>query len=54
MVIMDFEWIENKDHVICPTQFSGLRVDPQWNVTDKFNARIKPFSPSFYLWDHVA
>ena len=54
MVIMDLEWIENRNHTVCPTQFSALRVDAQWNVMDRFNARIKPFNPSFYLWDHVA
>ena len=54
MVIMDFEWIENSRHEVCPTQLSALRVDPQWAVVDRFNARIKPFNPFFYQWNHVA
>lgn len=54
MVIMDFEWIENTKHEVCPTQLSAIRVDPQWTVSDRFNARIKPFNPTFYQWNHVA
>jgi len=53
-VLMDIEWITNRDNVLNPTQFAALRVDQRWQELDSFYARIFPLNPSFYEWGHMA
>jgi len=53
-VLMDIEWITNRDHVLNLTQFAALRVNQRWQELDSFYARIRPLDPSFHEWGHMA
>lgn len=52
-VLMDIEWITNRDQQINPTQIAAMRVDEQWNESNRFFARIRPRDSSFHQWDHM-
>ena len=54
LVIMDMEWINNRDNVPCPTQIAAIRVDEDWNVYDCFKALVRPAEMSCLKWEHVA
>lgn len=50
-VIMDLEWVKREN--IHPTQLAAIRVNPSWEVVDRFVMLIRP---SFHniVWKHVA
>ena len=53
-VLMDLEWVTNTRDEISPTQLAAVRVDENWNETDRFSALIRPKDCSFWEWEHVA
>lgn len=53
-VLVDIEWVTNKNHHISPTQIAALRVDESWYCDTLFYTRIKPKNSSFHLWDDIA
>ncbi len=54
IVLMDIEWVENRQHHVSPTQLAALRVDGSWQKQALFYSRIRPRDGSFYHWNHVA
>lgn len=52
-VLMDMEWVENKNGQLHLTQIAAMRVDENWNTEKTFFTRIQPPDESFYLWDRV-
>lgn len=53
-VLMDMEWVENKNGGRWPTQLAAMRVNENWETVDLFSALIHPIDISFQLWDHMA
>lgn len=53
-VLMDLEWVTNKQYHISPTQIAAMRVDDSWNELDRFFTRIRPRDTSFHRWGEVA
>ncbi len=53
-VLMDMEWITNKNGHHCPTQLAALRVDEEWNTVDSFSTLIRPRDFTFEYWNHMA
>ncbi len=53
-VLMDMEWITNRQGHHCPTQLAAMRVDEEWNAVDTFSTLFQPRDSSFMLWDHIA
>ena len=53
LVIMDIEWIDCERR-ICPTQIAAIRVDENWNILDRFDQVIRPYSQKAYRWLHAA
>lgn len=53
-VIMDMEWIENRNKVPYPTQIAALRVDQRWNRQECFSSLIKPYDYTCHYWDHIS
>ena len=53
-VIMDMEWIENRNKIPCPTQIAALRVDQRWNRLEMFSSLIKPHDYTCHYWEHIS
>ena len=54
IVLVDMEWVENKQRRVTPTQLSAIRVDDEWEPVDEFHSLCYPQNASFYQWNHVA
>lgn len=50
-VITDLEWV--KRNAIYPTQLAAIRVNPSWEVVDRFAMLIRPSFHNIH-WNHVA
>lgn len=53
-VLVDMEWMTNKDGHHSPTQIAAIKVNEQWQEIDKFQSYIRPRDPEFHDWDHVS
>lgn len=53
-VLMDMEWISNRNENHWPTQLAALRVDANWDSVDSFSVLFRPKDPSFQKWDHMS
>lgn len=52
-VLMDLEWVTNKQAFFSPTQIGAMRVNDEWEQQDVFYSRIRPRDSSFYDWKHM-
>lgn len=53
-VIADIEWNTNEFGLKYPTQLAAVKVDENWNVTERFSSFIRPTDSSFHNWWHVS
>lgn len=53
-VLLDIEWLNNKQNHFGPTQIAALRVTNEWSGQGLFYRRIRPRDPSFHNWNHMA
>ena len=53
-VLMDIEWVTNKQYQFAPTQIAAMRVENSWLEQDVFFERVRPKDTAFHLWDEVA
>lgn len=54
LVLIDLEWIKQKDRFFSATQLAAVRVDDRWEAVDEFHSLIKPPNYHFHQWDHIA
>lgn len=52
-VLMDLEWVTNKQLHFSPTQIGAMRVNDAWEQQSVFYSRIRPRDASFYTWKHI-
>lgn len=53
-VLMDLEWVENREHHVSPVQLAAMRTDGAWTCLDRFYTRAAPRDGSFHDWTHMA
>lgn len=53
-VLTDIEWVTNPAGHFSPSQIAAIKVDRNWNETDRFESFIRPRDEEFHKWNHVA
>ena len=53
-VLLDMEWIENRENYRSLTQVYAARVDENWNTLCVFDALVCPHDPETTPWEHLA
>ena len=52
-VLIDMEWVDNKEGRCHPSQLAAMRVNEKWERQELFSMRIQPPDETFHIWDHV-
>ncbi len=50
MVLIDIEWVKNKNNDICLSQIGAIKVASNWDIIDRYATIVKPLNSSFTNW----
>lgn len=53
MVLIDIEWVKNKNGDSCLSQIAAIKATSNWDVIDRYATIVKPLNASFTNWSQI-
>ena len=53
MVLIDIEWVKNKNGDNCLSQIAAIKATSNWDVIDRYATIVKPLNASFTNWSQI-